>query len=100
MIKVNGFQVAPAEIESVLIAQPDVVDCAVFGVPSAETGEAVVAAVVLRDGASVDLERLVGAVGDQLASYKRISEVLVVDEVPRLPSGKVLRRELQATYGA
>jgi acyl-CoA synthetase (AMP-forming)/AMP-acid ligase II len=99
MIKVNGFQVAPAEIESVLIAQPDVVDCAVFGVPSATTGEAIVAAVVLCPGASVDLERLVDAVGDQLASYKRISEVVVIDEVPRLASGKVLRRELQASHG-
>ncbi|MGE0215226.1 class I adenylate-forming enzyme family protein [Mycolicibacterium sp.] len=92
MIKVRGFQVAPAEIEAVLHGHPAVVDCAVFGVPAAD-GEAIVAAVEL-DG-RVDLDSLADLVGERLASYKRPFQVAAVDEIPRLPSGKVLRRVLR-----
>ena len=95
MIKVSGFQVAPAEIEAVLHAHPGVVDCAVFGVADERAGEVPVAAVQLAPGATVttgDLQRLVG---DTLAGYKRLHGVVVVDVVPRTPSGKVLRRTLR-----
>jgi long-chain acyl-CoA synthetase len=92
MIKVRGFQVAPAEIEAVLHGHPDVEDCAVFGVPAPD-GEAIVAAVTARG--PVHPDDLVALVGDRLASYKRPSEVIVVDDIPRLPSGKVLRRVLR-----
>ncbi len=92
MIKVRGFQVAPAEIEAVLHGHPDVEDCAVFGVPAAD-GEAIVAAVTV--SGPVDAEALATLVADRLASYKRPSQVVVVDEIPRLPSGKVLRRVLR-----
>ena len=92
MIKVRGFQVAPAEIEAVLHGHSAVEDCAVFGVPVAD-GEAIVAAVAVNR--TVDTDELVTLVGDRLASYKRPSQVLVVDEIPRLPSGKVLRRVLR-----
>ncbi|MCU1365787.1 MAG: AMP-dependent synthetase and ligase [Ilumatobacteraceae bacterium] len=100
MIKVNGFQVAPAEIEGVLLGHPDVVDCAVFGVPHAATGEAVVAAVVRAPGSRVDADALREIVAANLAAYKRVSEVQFLDQIPRLPSGKVLRRELQASHGS
>ena len=100
MVKVNGFQVAPAEVEGVLLAHPDVVDCAVFGVPDERTGEAVVAAVVLADGSSATADDLRALVADRLASYKRVHEVLVLATIPRLPSGKVLRRELKSGYAA
>lgn len=93
MIKVRGFQVAPAEIEAVLHGHPAVDDCAVFGVPDAINGEAIVAAVTTN--APVASEDLVSLVGDRLASYKRPSRVVVVSEIPRLPSGKVLRRVLK-----
>lgn len=93
MIKVRGFQVAPAEIEAVLHGHPAVADCAVFGVPDAADGEAIIAA-VLRRGA-VDADELTALVADQLASYKRPSRVVFVPEIPRLPSGKVLRRVLK-----
>ncbi len=93
MIKIRGFQVAPAEIEAVLHGHSAVEDCAVFGVPDTANGEAIVAA-VKADGV-VDAEELVALVGDRLASYKRPSRVVFVDEVPRLPSGKVLRRVLK-----
>jgi len=98
MIKVNGLQVAPAEVEGVLLGHPEVVDCAVFGVPDERTGEAVIAAVVRAAGGGVDAGSLCDLVAANLAGYKRIRELQFVDEIPRLPSGKVLRRELQASY--
>ena len=97
MIKVRGFQVAPAEIEAVLHGHPGVDDCAVFGVDDAANGEAVVAAVSTHG--SVDPDELAALVADRLASYKQLSRVVVVPEIPRLPSGKVLRRVLKEAYG-
>jgi long-chain acyl-CoA synthetase len=100
MIKVSGFQVAPAEIEAVLHGHPAVTDCAVFGVPDARAGEVPVAAVQLEAGSDVttdDLERLVA---DALATYKRLRQVVVVDAIPRTPSGKVLRRTLREDWVA
>jgi acyl-CoA synthetase (AMP-forming)/AMP-acid ligase II len=98
MIKVSGFQVAPAEIEAVLHGHPAVQDCAVFGVPDERAGEAPVAAVQLdpdRPVASAELEELVAR---SLATYKQLHAVVVVDAIPRLPSGKVLRRQLRDAW--
>jgi long-chain acyl-CoA synthetase len=95
MIKVNGFQVAPAELEAVLHGHPDVVDCAVFGVPDERSGEVPVAAVQLDPAQRVTTDELMRLVSDSLATYKRLHHVVVVDEVPRLASGKVLRRVLR-----
>lgn len=97
MIKVRGFQVAPAEVEAVLHGHPAVEDCAVFGVPDAADGEAVIAAVTT--SAPVSSEELVGLVGDRLARYKQPRRVVFVPEIPRLPSGKVLRRVLKEAHG-
>jgi len=97
MIKVRGFQVAPAEIEAVLHGHPAVEDCAVFGVPDGADGESVVAAVSTRE--PVDAAELTARVRESLASYKRLSRIVFVPEIPRLPSGKVLRRVLKERYG-
>lgn len=97
MIKVRGFQVAPAEIETVLQGHPAVKDCAVFGVPDGINGEAIVAAVAT--SAPVDASQLTALVDEKLASYKRLSRVVFVPEIPRLPSGKVLRRVLKERHG-
>jgi long-chain acyl-CoA synthetase len=97
MIKVRGFQVAPAEVEAILHGHPAVADCAVFGVSDPASGEAVIAAVT-PDG-PVDPAELITLVGDRLASYKQPSRVVLVDEIPRLPSGKVLRRVLKERHG-
>ncbi len=97
MIKVRGFQVAPAEIETVLHGHPAVKDCAVFGVPDGANGEAVVAAVTTH--IPVDAAELIARVDAKLASYKHLSRVVFVTEIPRLPSGKVLRRVLKESYG-
>jgi acyl-CoA synthetase (AMP-forming)/AMP-acid ligase II len=99
MIKVRGFQVAPAEVEAVLHGHQGVADCAVFGVPDPADGEAVVAAVTPEPGHDVDPAGLIALVGEALASYKRPSRVVLADEIPRLPSGKVLRRVLRERYG-
>lgn len=98
MVKVRGFQVAPAEIEAVLHGDPRVRDCAVFGVPDPELGEAIVAAVVVVDGETVTAEELQETVASRLAGYKRVRHVVFVDEIPRLPSGKALRRTLKEQW--
>jgi long-chain acyl-CoA synthetase len=98
MIKVSGFQVAPAEVEAVLHEHPGVVDCAVFGVGDERAGEVPVAAVQLDPCSPPAAEELMNLVSDSLAPYKRLRHVVVVDTIPRLPSGKVLRRELRAEW--
>jgi long-chain acyl-CoA synthetase len=95
MIKVKGFQVAPAEIEAVLHGHPSVLDCAVFGVADEAAGEVPVAAVQLDPEHPVAPDALQCLVADTLATYKQVREVIVVDAIPRLPSGKVLRRVLR-----
>jgi acyl-CoA synthetase (AMP-forming)/AMP-acid ligase II len=95
MIKVSGFQVAPAEVEAVLLAHPAVLDCAVFGVADERAGEVPAAAVALAPGSTVGAEELQELVAGTLANYKRLRHVVVVEEIPRLPSGKVLRRTLR-----
>ncbi len=98
MLKVRGFQVAPAEIEAVLLGHPDVADCAVFGVPDLGAGEVPVAAVQAAPGARPDPAALQRRVADALAGYKRLAAVVVVDQIPRTPSGKVLRRTLRDAW--
>ena len=96
MIKVRGFQVAPAEVEAILHSHSAVADCAAFGVPDDADGEAIIVAVE-RSG-NVEADELIALVSDQLASYKKPRGIAFVDTVPRLPSGKVLRRVLKAEY--
>jgi acyl-coenzyme A synthetase/AMP-(fatty) acid ligase len=85
----------------VLYGHAAVKDCAVFGVPDGINGEAIVAAVAVRPG--FETERvaadLAALVDQKLASYKHLSRVVFVDDIPRLPSGKALRRVLKERYG-
>jgi acyl-CoA synthetase (AMP-forming)/AMP-acid ligase II len=94
LIKVNAFQVAPAELEAVLAAHPAVADAAVIARPDAVTGEAPIAAVVARD--ALQAEELMAWVAARVAPYKRIRAVRFVDAIPRTPAGKILRRVLIA----
>jgi acyl-CoA synthetase (AMP-forming)/AMP-acid ligase II len=98
MIKVNGFQVAPAEIEAVLHGHAAVLDCAVFGVADEAAGERPVAAVVIDASAATTTEELRQLVIETLATYKHPRAVVAIDAIPRLPSGKVLRRTLAARW--
>lgn len=93
LIKYKGYQVAPAELESVLLAHPAVTDAAVVGVPHAEGGEAPRAYVVSTGG--VDEGELMMFVAERVAPYKKVREVRFVDQIPKSPTGKILRRALR-----
>jgi acyl-CoA synthetase (AMP-forming)/AMP-acid ligase II len=96
MMKVSGFQVAPAEIEQVLFTHPSIADCAVFGVPDPRRGEVPKAAVVVVAGDTLSADEVIAYVADRLATYKHVRTVSFVDEIPRNAGGKVLRRLLRA----
>ena len=98
LILTGGYNVYPAEVEDVLQAHPDVAMCAVFGIPDEIKGEKPWAAVVPRAGAQVDEADLDAHCRKQLAAYKVPRRFLVVDELPRSSVGKILRRELRATF--
>ena len=93
LIKVNAYQVAPAELEAVLASHPAVADAAVVGRPDERRGEVPVAFVALRG--EVAPAELAQWLGERVAPYKRPAEVVVVDEIPRSMAGKLLRRELR-----
>ncbi|MEJ5866818.1 AMP-binding protein [Pseudokineococcus sp. 5B2Z-1] len=100
MILRNGYNVYPREVEEVLAAHPDVARVAVFGVADERHGEEVAAAVVLVEGATTTADALREYAADQIAAYKYPRRIEVVDDLPLGPSGKVLKRELVARYGA
>jgi long-chain acyl-CoA synthetase len=91
----GGYNVYPREIEEVLYEHPDVREAAVLGVPHDEYGEEVGAAVALKDGASVSEDELRQFVKDQVAAYKYPRELWFVDELPKGPTGKILKREIE-----
>jgi long-chain acyl-CoA synthetase len=94
MIIRGGYNVYPREIEEVLYEHPDVREAAVLGVPHDEYGEEVAAAVALKDGASVSAQELRDYVKEQVAAYKYPRQVWLVDELPKGPTGKILKREI------
>ena len=94
MIISGGENVYPAEIENVLLGHPAIADVAVIGQPSERWGETPLAVVVRSDDAVTEAEILAYTEG-KLARYKRPSAVTFVDEIPRNPSGKALKRILR-----
>jgi O-succinylbenzoic acid--CoA ligase len=90
----GGENVAPAEVEAVLLAHPAVADAGVFGRPDHEWGEAIAARVVLRAGATAEPEELQAFCRERLARFKVPKAVELARELPRTTSGKLLRREL------
>jgi acyl-CoA synthetase (AMP-forming)/AMP-acid ligase II len=97
LIKVKGFQVAPAELENLLCAHPSVADAAVVGVADEAAGEVPKAFVVARGELAAD--ELIAWVAARVAPYKRIRAVELVGQIPKLPSGKILRRLLREHLG-
>jgi acyl-CoA synthetase (AMP-forming)/AMP-acid ligase II len=95
MIVSGGENVYPQEVEDCLARHADVVEVAVIGVDDDEFGQRLRAFVVLRDGATADEDALKGWVKERLARYKVPREVVVVPELPRNATGKVLKRELR-----
>jgi acyl-CoA synthetase (AMP-forming)/AMP-acid ligase II len=92
LIKVSAYQVAPAELEALLVTHPAVADAAVISRPDTSHGEIPVAVVVCRG--EVDDEDLMAWVAERVAPHKRIRAVRFVDAIPMTLSGKVLRRIL------
>lgn len=99
MIVSGGENVYPGEVEELLSHHPDVAEVAVVGVPDTEFGQVLAAFVVTRPGAPADAEALRSHVRDHLARHKVPRSVTFLDELPRNPTGKVLRRVLADTVG-
>jgi long-chain acyl-CoA synthetase len=98
MIVSGGENVYPVEVEEALAQHADVADVAVIGVPDAHWGEAVKALVVPRAGTRPTADELIAFARERLAGYKLPRSVEFVGELPRTPSGKVLKRELRERY--
>ncbi|XP_057768611.1 4-coumarate--CoA ligase-like 1 [Salvia miltiorrhiza] len=92
LIKYKGFQVAPAELEAILLSHPSVEDAAVVGLPDEEAGEIPAACVVIKAGAKESEEDIIKYVSSKSASYKRVRLLQFVSAIPKSPSGKILRR--------
>ena len=92
LIKYNGFQVPPAELEALLITHPEVNDVAVIGIPDESAGELPKAFVVRSPGSEVTAEDLQAFVAEHVASYKHIRLVEFIDEIPKSASGKILEK--------
>ena len=94
LIKYKGLQVAPAELEAILLAHPAIADAAVIPSPDLEAGEVPKGCIVLRPGADVSVEEIQAFVAERVAPYKRLRRVEFMESIPKVPSGKILRREL------
>jgi acyl-CoA synthetase (AMP-forming)/AMP-acid ligase II len=93
MIKYKGYQIAPAELESLLMEHPGVRDAAVIPKADAEAGEVPKAFIVPREP-GLDLQDVLSFVAEKVAPYKKIRHIEIVDAIPKNPSGKILRRQL------
>ncbi|CAH9142761.1 unnamed protein product [Cuscuta epithymum] len=100
LIKYKGFQVAPAELEALLLNHPLLSDAAVIPMKDEEAGEVPVAFVVKSNGCSITEDEVKDFVSKQVIFYKRIKKVFFVDAVPKSPSGKILRKNLRARLEA
>jgi long-chain acyl-CoA synthetase len=98
MVISGGVNIYPAEIEAVLQMLPGVADCAVFGIPDAEFGEALAAAVQLGDGASLDADDVRDFLRRRLADYKLPKVVSFHAQLPREDTGKIFKRKLREAY--
>lgn len=93
MIKVKGFQVAPSELEALLMGHPLVADAAVIGRPDVKAGEIPVAYIVARS--PIDMDGLKAWVAASVVEYKRLGDIVLCDAIPKTPAGKILRRDIR-----
>jgi acyl-CoA synthetase (AMP-forming)/AMP-acid ligase II len=92
LIKYKAYQIAPAELEALLLTHPAITDAAVIPLPDEEAGQ-IPKAFVVTDG-SIAAEEVSQFVADHVAPYKKVRAVEIIDEIPKAPSGKILRRVL------
>ena len=95
LIKYKGFQVAPAELEALLLTHPAVADAAVVPIADEEAGEVPKGFVVLKPDTEVTPQELMEFVAEHVAHFKQIRAVELIDEIPKSASGKILRRVLK-----
>ena len=97
LIKYKGYQVAPAELEAVLINHPEIADAAVIGVPEKDSGEELPKAFVVRaQGSELTEDAVMAYMAEKVAPHKKIRFVEFIDVVPKSSAGKILRKELKA----
>ncbi|CAI0382239.1 unnamed protein product [Linum tenue] len=94
LIKYKGYQVAPAELEAVLLTHPQIADAAVIPVPHKEVGQYPMAYVVRKAGSNLSRTDIMAFVAKEVAPYKKIRDVEFISAIPKNPSGKILRRNL------
>ncbi|CAG9862852.1 unnamed protein product [Phyllotreta striolata] len=99
LIKVKGYQVAPAELEAIIRDHPLVDDAAVIGIPHPQHGEVPRAYVVPKKNSALDEENVQNHVADKVASYKRLQGgVRILESIPKNTTGKILRRQLKENF--
>jgi acyl-CoA synthetase (AMP-forming)/AMP-acid ligase II len=97
LIKYKGYQVAPAELEAVLLGHPEIADAAVIGVPEKESGEELPKAFVVRaPGSELSKDAVMAYMAEKVAPHKKIRFVEFIDAVPKSAAGKILRKDLKA----
>ncbi|XP_073832893.1 acyl-CoA synthetase family member pudgy [Musca autumnalis] len=101
LIKVKGFQVPPAELEAILRDHPKILEAAVFGIPHPVNGEVPKALVVLRPNTEATEEEIYNYVAERVATYKKLDGgIIFASEVPKNPTGKILRKVLKEKYSS
>jgi long-chain acyl-CoA synthetase len=100
MINASGFKVWPREVEDYLYQHPAVREAAVVGAPDEYRGETVKAFVSLRAGATATEDELIAFCKERMAAYKYPRQVVILADLPKTPTGKVLRRELRERLGS
>lgn len=99
LIKVKGFQVAPAELEEILRSHPEITDAAVIGIPNTATGELPRAYIVTRKDSKLNERNVQEFVSEKVSEYKRLTGgVEFVESIPKNATGKILRRELKKKF--
>src|SRR5690606_5037761 len=99
IINRGGEKISPREVDEALLDHPEVQQAVVFGMPHAKLGEEIAAAVVLSEGAAVTEKELRAFVAERLADFKTPRKIVILDEIPKGPTGKIQRIGLAAKLG-
>jgi acyl-CoA synthetase (AMP-forming)/AMP-acid ligase II len=98
MVISGGLNVYPTEVEEILYTHPAVEECAVVGMPHTEYGEMVSAFVKKKQGLECSEDELIGYCKKHIAAYKSPKKIMFVEELPKSPAGKILKREIRKSF--